>query len=334
MDEHLNHAPCGYLTLADDGTVLTINQTLLNLLGYDINELRGKHINCIMTVSGRSFFQLYFFPLIQLQGTVEEMYLPLQPKGEHPLPFLLNALRKVTEKETATHCMFTLMKRRREYEQSILEIKREMEEQNRIKEEMITELELLQRQLEHKQQELVEMNSRLKVLAETDGLTGLKNRRSFQEALSLNMSLCQESSLPLSLLLLDVDHFKNINDTFGHLAGDKVLQVLALLLEESTKEDEVVARYGGEEFAVILPNADQPQALQVGEKIRSLAEASYSTSPSFTVSIGAVTMSLEDTVTSLQSKADRALYSSKRNGRNRVTHFDFLHRSAGPNSLI
>ena len=334
MDEHLNYAPCGYLTLADDGTILTINQTLLNLLEYNVKELQGKHINCILTTSSRSFYQLYFFPLIKLQGTVEEMYLPLQSKGKDQIPFLLNALCKETEKEPITHCMFTPVKRRREYERSILEIKKEMEKQNRIKEEMINELELLQKELEEKQQELLEINSRLRILAETDGLTSLKNRRSFQEALSLNVSLCRKYSRALSLLLLDVDHFKKINDTFGHLTGDKVLQVLALLLKESTQEDDVVARYGGEEFAVILPASDQQRALKTAERIRYLAETSYSATPSFTVSIGVVTMSPGDTMTSLQSKADRALYSSKRNGRNQVIHFDQLHRSIDPSSTI
>jgi len=320
MDEQLNYAPCGYLSLADDGTILAINQTLLTMLGYDLHDLQWRHINAILTVPSRSFYQLYFFPMIRLQEKVEEMYLILKSKTEHDIPVLLNALRKERGGAIVNDCVFIPMRRRYEYEQALLTVKKETEEQNRVKKEQIAELDLLRRELESKQKELLEVNAQLQKLAATDGLTGLKNRRSLQEDLSSNIALFKRLSQPLSLLLLDIDYFKKINDTFGHLMGDRVLQELGLILKEESRKGDIAARYGGEEFALILPNTDQSSALKIAERIRLRVESAGWTIPTVTISIGVATLVSEDTESTLQFRADRALYSSKNRGRNQVTH--------------
>lgn len=326
MNEQLNFAPCGYLSLSDDGIILEINETLLNLLGYDLHDLQGRHVNTILTVSGCSFYQLYFFPLIRLQEKVEEMYVTLKSKVDHDVPVLLNAFRKKRGGVIVNDCVLIPMKRRYEYEKVLLTIKKETEEQNRIKKERIAELDLLRRELEFKQKELLEVNAKLQKLAFTDGLTGLRNRRSLQEELSSNIALFTRLSQPLSLLLLDIDHFKNINDTFGHLTGDRVLQEVGLILKEESREEDIAARYGGEEFAVILPNTDQSEALKIAERIRLRVESTNWTIPTVTISIGAATLVSGDTENTLQSRADRALYLSKNRGRNQVTHACHLER--------
>ncbi|MEK4715829.1 sensor domain-containing diguanylate cyclase [Sporosarcina sp. FSL K6-5500] len=320
MDEQLNYAPCGYLSLSDDGTIRTINQTLLSLLGYDLYELQGKHVNTILPVSSRSFYQLYFFPMIKLQEQVEEMYLTFKSKTNNDIPILLNALRKKRNGEIVNDCVLFQIKNRYEYEQSLLTVKKETEKRNRVKSEQIAELDLLRRELESKQKELLEVNAQLQKLASTDGLTGLKNRRSLQEDLTSNISLSTRLSQPLSLLLLDIDHFKRINDTFGHLTGDKILQELGVLLTEESRKDDISARYGGEEFAMILPNTNQADAIKIAERIRLRIESEGWTNQTITISIGIATLTLGDTVDTFQSRADQALYSSKNRGRNRVTH--------------
>ncbi|MFJ5769215.1 GGDEF domain-containing protein [Psychrobacillus sp. NPDC093180] len=321
IDEQLNYAPCGYLSLSDEGIIRTINQTLLSLLGFDdLYELKGKHVNTILTVPSKSFYQLYFFPIIKLQERVEEMYLTFKSKTNDDIPFLLNAIRKNRNGEIVNDCMLFQIKKRYEYEQSLLAVKKETEARNRVKREQIAELDLLRRELEFKQKELLEVNAQLEKLAATDGLTGLKNRRSLQEDLASNIALFTKKSQSLSLLLLDIDHFKKINDNYGHLTGDKVLQGLGIILKEELREGDVAARYGGEEFALILPDADQTIAQKIAERIRLRVEGACWINQPVTISIGIAILITGDTVSSLQSRADRALYSSKNRGRNQVTH--------------
>lgn len=320
IDEQLNYAPCGYLSLSEDGTIRTINQTLLILLGYDLNELKGNHVNIILTVPSRSFYQLYFIPMIRLQEKLEEMYLVFKSKTNNDIPVLINALRKERHGEVVYDCVLFQMKKRYEYEQSLLAVKKEIEKRNRVKREQIAELDLLRRELESKQKELLEANAQLQKLASTDGLTGLKNRRSLEEDLASNVALFTKSLQPLSLLLLDIDHFKKINDTYGHLTGDRVLQGLGLILKDESREGDIAARYGGEEFAFILPNTDQAGAQKIAERIRLRVESAGWTNQPVTISIGVATLIIGDTVSTLQSRADRALYTSKNHGRNQVTH--------------
>lgn len=319
MDDQLTYLPCGYIVLADEGTILEINETLLNLLGYEFYELQNRHVNSILTVSSRSFYQIYFFPMIKLQNKVEEMYITLKTKKEQDIPVLLNASRKERGGKIVNDCVFTPMQQRSKYEKNLLTIKKETEERNRVKKEQIVELDLLRRELESKQKELLEANCKLRQLAITDGLTGLKNRRYLQENLEPNIALYTSLSRPLAFMLLDIDHFKKINDVFGHLMGDKILRKLGNILMEETREEDVAARYGGEEFALILPNTDLSAALRIAEKIRSRVENTDWTIPAVTVSIGVTILFPGDTESTLQSRADQALYSSKKRGRNKVT---------------
>ena len=126
----------------------------------------------------------------------------------------------------------------------------------------------LEAKIHERTHELAEANARLAQLAVTDGLTGLYNHRHFHERLALEVERSQRSGLPLSLLMLDVDHFKQFNDTFGHPAGDEVLRQLARVLADARRANDVVARYGGEEFAVILVDTAKFTAAKVAERVR------------------------------------------------------------------
>ena len=175
--------------------------------------------------------------------------------------------------------------------------------------------------LEVKMQELESANAELERLATTDGLTGLLNHRAFQERLGQEFRRAGRYSTPLSLLILDVDKFKQFNDTFGHPAGDMVLKAVAEVLRVGARETDVVARYGGEEFVVILPLTDAAGAHIVAERIRAAVETAAWNRRPVTVSIGVCTAALHiGDPAALIACADGALYQSKAEGRNRVTH--------------
>jgi two-component system cell cycle response regulator len=164
-------------------------------------------------------------------------------------------------------------------------------------------------------------NALLAELATTDELTGVKNRRRFREDLEMFFDLSVRKEIPMSLILLDVDRFKQYNDRFGHPAGDDVLRRLSRTLRESMRERDVVARYGGEEFVVLLPATATDEAVVVAERLRSRIESTPWPLLEVTASFGVATTVPEITAAAaLVEAADQALYQAKQSGRNRVVH--------------
>lgn len=174
------------------------------------------------------------------------------------------------------------------------------------------------------QDKLKQSNQLLLELSLTDPLTGLSNRRAMMENLSMEFERSTRKKSPLSLLMLDIDHFKKINDDFGHQQGDRLLQSFAALLRDHARQYDMAARFGGEEFALILPETGEADAWLVAERIRrgveELRSADLPAEFRMTVSIGVATsprpaMSSTD---DLIREADYALYRAKRSGRNRT----------------
>lgn len=158
-------------------------------------------------------------------------------------------------------------------------------------------------------------------LADTDGLTGLANRRVFQLALSRELALAERRGEACTLVLLDVDHFKAVNDTHGHQTGDEVLRRVGLAMAETARGTDVAARYGGEEFAVILPSCSTAEATAVAERFRAAVAAGAGQIP-VTVSAGVATYPRDaGNDTSLVAAADQALYRAKHLGRDRTVRF-------------
>lgn len=160
----------------------------------------------------------------------------------------------------------------------------------------------------------------------TDSLTGLKNRRYFDQRLSEEIAQSKRYRLSLSLLLIDVDHFKRVNDTYGHQIGDEVLKNLSTVIVEMVRESDIVVRYGGEEIAIIAPKTNKAEAILLAERLRNIVQKSPLASidarqeiVQITISIGVSTLNL---VTmdkdALVEEADKALYEAKKLGRNRV----------------
>jgi diguanylate cyclase (GGDEF)-like protein len=171
------------------------------------------------------------------------------------------------------------------------------------------------------QERLERQKARLAELAMTDDLTGLANRREFRRALEANLALAQRQSQFVSLILFDVDRFKEFNDTFGHPAGDEALQTVAQVVRATCRCHEPVARLGGEEFGVILFGASHEQARAVAERIRLALAGSAWTHRALTASFGLATCGPgEASAQLLVEQADAALYFSKREGRDRITH--------------
>ncbi|MDQ3815902.1 MAG: diguanylate cyclase [Armatimonadota bacterium] len=175
------------------------------------------------------------------------------------------------------------------------------------------------------EQQLKEVNARLLSLALTDGLTSVKNHRAFKERLAEEFARAVRYHTSLSLILLDVDRFKDYNDAFGHPAGDEVLKTIAGRLQETVRDTDFVARYGGEEFAILLPHTDAAAALISAERLRSAIEESPWPNRAVTASLGVATVSPDmANAAALIVAADRALYTAKANGRDRVAHADGL----------
>jgi diguanylate cyclase (GGDEF)-like protein len=161
--------------------------------------------------------------------------------------------------------------------------------------------------------------ARVQQMAVTDGLTQLANRRAFDRSLDRELSRAARTDGRLSVVLLDIDHFKLLNDNHGHVVGDTVLKQIAAALQECGREYDTIARYGGEEFAAVLPGCSSGLALQVAERLRNAVQDAAS-DVKVTASAGVATYPYDGIdVAGLLNAADQALYASKRGGRNKVS---------------
>lgn len=184
-----------------------------------------------------------------------------------------------------------------------------------------------QRDLLAEQQRLQEANTRIELLAITDPLTGVYNRSILVERLTADLAAASAARSPLAIILCDLDYFKEINDTYGHLMGDQVLQHIVRILHDSVRQsNDWIVRYGGEEFLLVLPGTDEAAAVQVAERIRQTMEAQIIGQPPHAITVTAsfgVVVAWEvspdgDILTHLLHQADERLYQAKQAGRNRV----------------
>ena len=170
--------------------------------------------------------------------------------------------------------------------------------------------------------EITGIMDRLEQMAVTDPLTGVFNRRHFAELMARQMSLAQRHDLPMAILLMDIDHFKRVNDTYSHLAGDKVLCHVVNTIKRQLRAHDVIARYGGEEFVVVSAEKVDTGLLALGNRLRRAIENEvivYEGQPiRVTASFGAVMIAPGQSYEEAMSAVDKALYVAKDTGRNRV----------------
>lgn len=178
--------------------------------------------------------------------------------------------------------------------------------------------------IQHSQREITRQNRELQVLATRDPLTGSLNRRSLFEGFSTLLAEAADEGSFVSCIMVDIDHFKSVNDRFGHATGDKVIKLLARILADAARPEDLVGRYGGEEFCIVLPGADERQAATIAEKMRVAVHEGkideFTSAIRFTASFGVSSdLGGASTPAALIDLADKALYQSKKSGRNQVT---------------
>ena len=217
------------------------------------------------------------------------------------------------------------LRERIEIEEEWERAKKEYIEKIRERDQYAKELQVLRNLYVEKVKEIRRMREKAVLLSYIDDLTGIYNHRFFIHQLTLEVERQKRYHTPLSLLMIDIDYFKNYNDTNGHLAGDQALRDVALLIQRGVRQNDIVARYGGEEFSAILINSGKEDAKMIAERVRrNVAETrfpneSFQPNGDLTVSIGVGTFSPSiSTLTDLIREADNALYRAKKAGRNRV----------------
>lgn len=211
------------------------------------------------------------------------------------------------------------------FTQILEEANKELSRLNLSYEMLVMEYKQAKEKSERLALELQAANDKLRDLAFRDGLTGLYNRRYFRDTMVREIARAQRGNRPLALVLFDLDHFKNVNDTYGHQRGDLVLQAISRQVERTVRASDTVARYGGEEFAVILPEMTIAMGLTRAEACRSaiermeIAADGMQIRVNVSVGVSAYDPAHPTTIDNIIEAADQALYRSKRQGRNRVT---------------
>lgn len=298
-------APTPMLIVNQDGSIEHANTEAERLFRFEQSELVGKPVEILIPEKLQAAHpkmrdEFVMAPKARPVGSARDL-LAQNSQGEvFPVEVGLNPIQ--TEEGLVILCAVVDLTERKSFEHKILEQAELLKQSNK----------LLSRQ------------------ASTDSLTCLANRRFIMAKLEEYLSLSHRSGECVSLLLVDVDHFKHFNDSYGHSAGDEALKAVANELDRQTRDVDIVARYGGEEFIILLPATDREGAQIIAERVRRAVENIASLPRKITLSGGIATaVDIEDPTKDIDlkckdiiEKADRALYWSKQHGRNRVTHIE------------
>jgi diguanylate cyclase (GGDEF)-like protein/PAS domain S-box-containing protein len=294
-------APVGYLTLARDGTIRQVNLAGANLLGAERGKRVKHRLEFFVAVGYRPAFNIFFEKLLSGQGR-ETCELPFW-KNENELTWAYLEATCFENGHESRAVVVDITKRKR-IEHELQQVKKGLEATNT---------------------ELQAALAREQKLANTDVLTGIHNRRSLFELARHEFDIAARYHQPLSVIMFDIDHFKEVNDIFGHAVGDQILQLVAQAACEELRSADMIGRYGGEEFVIILPMTNAQQAYLLAERIRMAVAAmrvpTESGEASVKLSIGisemhgnVQTSSVED----LFRRADKSMYAAKLAGRNRT----------------
>lgn len=299
----LDSYPCGALVTNTAKIIVYVNSYFTTELLWEQGELLGKNTDVIFTKSSRIFFQSYLVPTLLHENICEEMQLVIFNAQGLRIPITVNAT--LSDDGHIFWSFFNASKR------------------NQLYDELIKTREKLEVQAE-----------KLKLLASTDELTTLLNRREMKYRSILVLEQAARSHQSVGLLMLDIDHFKRVNDSFGHLEGDRVLKELGQLLKSFARQTDLISRFGGEEFLIMLPNTNKNDVLLFCQRLHKKIAEIIVGDDLLTVSIGvSVSMSIDVSVsmsicdgktsfTNLYTQADRAMYRAKALGRNRTVIYD------------
>jgi diguanylate cyclase (GGDEF)-like protein/PAS domain S-box-containing protein len=311
--------PEPFFILDRNGDFLKVNPKGIEILGYPPEELQQRVFTDVVPLEDLS----------RIQEGFEEM-----ERGQE-VRFRARIISRLGERipvevfgvyrEDAFFVMLKDLRERIEIEEEFKRRRKEFTEKIRERDLYARELQVIRDLYKEKLKEIEVMREEALHLSYTDDLTGAYNHRFFIEQLTLEVERQKRYPTPLSLLMIDIDYFKNYNDANGHLAGDQVLKAISILIQRGVRQTDIVARYGGEEFSAILINAGREKALEIAERVRrNVAETRFpndSAQPNkqLTVSVGVATFSSSiSSITDLIREADHALYRAKKRGRNRI----------------
>ncbi len=325
MEQRLANIPCGYIAVNEQYRIVEVNETFLQWTDYSKQALMNQHIEKLFTSSNKLIFHSYFYPNMLHYKHVDELFIHVRGENGETIPCLVNAIEQDIEGTTYIDMVFMPMKKRIDYEREVRQTKLLLEQAYAKKEVAYEQLQHIYEKIELKQAQLVEMNKQLVEISNTDNLTGIANRRYFQGQLTRHVESFRNQGQAFSLLIIDIDYFKHVNDTYGHPVGDLVLAQLGLILKTLAREQDTVARFGGEEFVLLLGETDEMDAIEIAQQLnKTVEETIWPTIGRLTVSIGCTTFKADDTEGSVFEHADEALYESKRNGRNRTTQYEAM----------
>lgn len=303
----------GYFQMGPDGKLLKANSVLATLLGYaSKKELQADADNFV-----RSHALSQHIQRVASSGTGErgvELELHCKQGGKLWCLLSVDAVSSIRGELLHYECLVTDINDKKAKEAAELKYIQATQEINLQLEKKVAE----------RTQALEALQKETELLARTDPLTQLSNRRDFYDKTQHELNRCKRLDGPASLMMLDIDHFKLVNDTYGHLSGDKVLKVLSQVLRSVNRQTDILARLGGEEFAVFMPDTPLPEAVMVAERLRQALADAPITLPEgqrihITVSIGVTPIQEADAhVDDLLKRADTAMYEAKNKGRNQV----------------
>lgn len=288
MSITLADLPCALLISSGEGSICELNEELAQLLAVPRHDLVGQPIDTLFTAGSRIFVQTHVLPMLRRNQVVREVYLHLQAANGDRVPVYVNARQASLDGQGQAVWVFHSAQERRQFEAELIEARRQA----------------------------LKAAEQLQVLVVTDPLTQLGNRISLEHA-STRLANAATVGRGFAVLMLDIDHFKRVNDQHGHARGDAVLKAVAQCLKAVAREDDMAVRYGGEEFCLILPGADIETARQVAERIHASVQNAQPAGLPLTVSIGvAASVSGKDDLYDIIAQADAALYEAKQAGRN------------------
>ncbi len=317
--ELFSELPCTVWVTDVDERVIFANANLVTLMHSEPDQALPEFMDTLLTRASSIFCQTHVFPLLRREGEVHEIFLYLHRPAGTPLPVMTNIKQAKLQGQTAYIWIFFVARERSRFESELLEARQQAEIVASQLSDAHERLRVLNAQLEARVVVTEDANRSLTQLSHTDTLTGLGNRRTLSAAAEI---IGQQQDAPFSVLMIDIDHFKNVNDTHGHDRGDAVLRELGQCLQSAARQGDSVVRYGGEEFALILPNADAEQSMRVAQRVHQSIEAARPGGLNLTVSIGAATTEngqQYDLLATLKL-ADEAVYAAKHQGRNRTVH--------------
>tara|TARA_R110000751_G_scaffold307911_2_gene435255 strand:+ start:65221 stop:66126 length:906 start_codon:yes stop_codon:yes gene_type:complete len=278
---------CGALITDKNRTIIYANAYFSEELNLQVASLLGTSSDDLFTVSSKIFIESYLMPLLLHEKKCDEIQLALIDGNHKRISIMVSA--KMDDKGQIYWSLFSATKRDKLFAE-LLDTRKKLEAQAKI----------------------------LHSMSSTDELTGLMNRREINLRAPELINQAKRFTHTIALLMIDIDHFKEVNDTYGHLEGDRVLKEIGSRLKTFGRQTDLIARFGGEEFIMLLPDTDATDARLLAQRLHNLmSEIEVNNSP-VTVSIGITMSDGSRNLEVLIKQADNALYNAKSNGRNRT----------------